>query len=246
MPSLAHRVLTASNRLLRPLGAQITRTQTDERQRAQRREAQAIIDRHDAQSMTDVQTLAERYAAPVLGQVDTWELLEMLGQCVDPTDQRLGAASQLIHVLQVLDMMIDEGVTDEELLLVALFHDLGKVLLLTNEDPANVVCLNHAITGEPGGGLSQLTTQWNHDEFAATRLEGILPATSVQLVRFHSVLPHELAPYLATTDQEFAHELHQPFSHFDHASKSSFLRPKVQLGDFKELVRRRMPSRLEI
>ena len=31
---------------------------------------------------------------------------------------------------------------DREFLLVALVHDLGKVLLLTDESPENVVCLN--------------------------------------------------------------------------------------------------------
>ena len=241
-------LLTAGNRLLRPAGLRLTRTRgvLAEREAAQAALAESIIDRHDSQGDADIRRLAERYRTPVFGEVDTWELVLMLGQCVDPTDRRLGTASQLLHVLQVLDMMIDDGVTDEDLLLVALFHDLGKVLLLTDEDPANVVCLNHRVSGEPGGGIGQLTTQWNHDEFAYSRLDGLLRPDLLQLVRFHSVLPHELEPYLAPSDEAFARTLHTPFSRYDQESKSTVLHPKVRIDDFRELVRRRMPSRIEI
>ena len=47
----------------------------------------------------------------------------------------------------------------------ALIHDVGKLLLLTGEDPANVVCTNWPI-GEydDGCGLDQCVFQWNHAE----------------------------------------------------------------------------------
>ena len=246
--SIKRALVATGNRLLRPTGLQVTRVRApmDERQAAQHASAQVIIARHARQDEGDVRSLSEKYQAPLFGEVDTWELLLMLGRCVDPTDQRLGAASQLIHVLQVLDMMLADGITDEDLLLVALFHDLGKVLLLSDEDPANVVCLNHHVSGEPGGGLDQLVTNWNHDEFAFQRLVDVLPPQFAQLVRFHSILPDELAPYLSPADQEFAQQLHTPFARYDHESKSSFLRPMVKIDDFRDLVRRRMPARLDI
>ena len=246
--TLRHSLLTAGNRALGAVGLSIARSARtpDVRHASQQADAQAIVDRHDQQTIADVERLNRHYQSPVLGEVDTWELLGMLGQCVDPTDQRLGAASQLVHVLQVLDAMVADGNVDEDLLLVALFHDLGKVLLLTDEDPANVVCLNHRISGEVGAGLEHLTTTWNHDEFAYLRLDGILPEEHRRLVRFHSVLPADLEPYLAPADQDFARRLHAPFARYDHESKSAFLRPRVRLDDFRDLVRRRMPARLEI
>ncbi|CAB4724036.1 MAG: hypothetical protein F2934_00810 [Actinobacteria bacterium] len=170
----------------------------------------------------------------------------MLGACVDPTDSALGAASQLTHVLQTLEMMIADGVTDEDLLLVAIVHDIGKVLLLTDEDPANVVCMNRFISGEPGAGLEQATTQWNHDEFGYSRLVDVLPRELALLVRYHSVMPHDLEPYLAPSDRAFAERYHRPFFRYDQGSKSAARRPRVRLEDFRSLVGRRLPSRLEI
>ena len=38
-----------------------------------------------------------------------------------------------MHVLQIIDAMETEGTASDEMLLVALVHDLGKVLLLTDE-----------------------------------------------------------------------------------------------------------------
>jgi hypothetical protein len=241
-------LLNAGNRMLGPIGVEPRRRRAhgDERRASQQMAADAIIERHDGQTIEDIERLTERYRRPVFGEVDTWELLLMLGQCVDPTDLRLGSASQLTHVLQVLDAMVADGVTDEDLLLVALFHDLGKVLLLTDEDPANVVGLNHRVAGEVGGGLHQLTTNWNHDEFAHMRLAGILPTAHLELVRLHSVLPPELELYLAPDDLDFARRLHTPFARYDHESKSAFLRPRVRIDDFRDLVRRRMPARLEV
>ncbi len=66
----------------------------------------------------------------------------------------------------MLDAMDRDGIDDPELLLAVLVHDLGKLLLVAGEDPANVVCMNSPI-GEPtpGVGLDQCTFQWNHDEF---------------------------------------------------------------------------------
>lgn len=234
--------------MLNPLGLRVARTAaiSDERVIAQHHVADDITARHDRQDAATIAQLTARYENPVFGEIDTWELLVSLSRCIDPTDGRLGAASQLVHVEQMLTLMVADGITDEDLLLVALFHDLGKVLLLTDEDPANIVCLNHPIGEGVGGGLDELVTQWNHDEFAFSRLAGLLPDEYLTLVRFHSVLPHELAPCLAPKDIDFATRLHTPFAHYDHESKSAAWRPTVHIDDFRDLVRRRMPARLEI
>ena len=48
-------------------------------------------------------------------------------------------ASQFSHIRQVLAAMERDGVTHPDLHVAALVHDLGKVLLLTNETPENVI-----------------------------------------------------------------------------------------------------------
>ena len=255
--TLRRQLLDAANRAIRPAGVFLERVPAagrgNGRDAVERRELAAqheherlITARHNSQTHEDVRRLDEKYAAPVLGEISTWDLLMMLGACVDPTDSALGAASQLAHVLQTLEMMIADGVTDEDLLLVAIVHDIGKVLLLTDEDPANVVCMNRFIAGEPGAGLEQGTTQWNHDEFGYSRLVDVLPRELALLVRYHSVMPHDLEPYLAPSDRAFAERYHRPFFRYDQESKSAVRRPSVRLEDFRSLVGRRLPSRLEI
>lgn len=251
------RLLDATNVALRRAGVRLERvpasvrdaepTATQHRDWAEQRATEQLITgRHNTQTVADVRRLSEKYTKPILGEVETWDLLMMLGTCVDPTDGALGAASQLVHVLQVLEMMIAEGVTDEDLLLAALVHDLGTVLLLTDEDPANVVCMNRFIAGEEGGGLGQGITQWNHDEFAYMRLVDVVPRDVALLIRYHSVMPHDLDPYLATSEREFADRYHGPFFRYDQESKSAMRRPSVRIEDFRGLVGRRLPSRLEI
>ena len=248
------RLFSAANRVLQHAGVQLTRSkrgsgEQDGRESAlgaQRRAAAEIINRHNTQTADDVLRLNTKYAVPAFGEIPTWEALQMLGSCLDPTDGALGAVSQLTHVLQTIDLMIESGTTDEDLLLVALVHDIGKLLLLTDEDPANIVCMNRFIEGEVGGGLEQATSQWNHDEFAYVRLRDLLPRELALLVRYHSVMPRDLEPYLGSADREFADRFHRPFFGFDQGSKSFELRPRVRLEDFRSLVERRLPSRLEL
>jgi len=246
--------LRTANRLLQHAGVQLTRStrgtgEQDGRESALGEQCRAeteIINRHNSQTADDVLRLNTKYAVPVLGAIPTWEALQLLGSCLDPTDGALGAVSQLTHVLQTIDLMIESGTTDEDLLLVALVHDLGKLLLLTDEDPANIVCMNRFIEGEVGGGLEQATSQWNHDEFAYLRLRDLLPRELALLVRYHSVMPRDLEPYLGPADREFADRFHRPFFGFDQGSKSLRLRPRVRLEDFRSLVERRLPGRIEL
>ena len=117
-------------------------------------------------------------------------MIERLGSCVDPTDEQLFCTSQQIHVLQILEAMEMDGTATPEMVLVALIHDLGKVLLTTDEDPANVVCMNEAVGDgvvEAGAGLEQAMLQWNHDEFTYERLRDHVPEDLKWLIRYHSI-----------------------------------------------------------
>jgi hypothetical protein len=205
--------------------------------------AQAIEASHNRQTPDDVAALRDKYATPVFGQVSPWSLIEMLGQCIDPTDRNLYGASQQLHVLQVIDAMEREGAASDALLLVALVHDLGKVLLLAGEAAENVVCMNIPVSvGPPGGGLDRCTFQWNHDEWAWSRLKDHLPADLAWLVRYHSIMPGSCARYMDDLDIDRCRRLLRPFARYDQQTKSPFNVPQRPLAHYRALVERALPS----
>lgn len=208
--------------------------------------SRAIEARHGAQTLADVAALRGKYAQPLFGRVSPWSLVEKLGQCIDPTDQRLFCASQQLHVLQIIDAMEAEGTASEEMLLVALVHDLGKVLLLTDEAPENVVCMNRPIqVCAPGGGLDNCVFQWNHDEFAYVRLRQYLPDALAWLVRYHSILPATCEQYMDARDRDYYERYLKPFSRYDHETKSPVNLPQRRLDDYRHVVERALPATID-
>jgi hypothetical protein len=205
--------------------------------------ARAIEAGHRAQSIATVTALRAKYQAPVLGRVPVWSAIEMLAQCIDPTDQRLFGASQLLHVLQILDAMEREGAATEEFVLVALLHDLGKILLLTDEAPENVVCFNEPIGPHaPGIGLDRCVLQWNHDEFAWMRLKDHVPDAVGWLVRYHSIVVAECEPYMDARDRDYAQRYLRPFARYDHGTKSPHYVPSRRIQDYRSLIERIFPQ----
>lgn len=205
--------------------------------------AVAIEARHDAQTLEDVAMLRRKYAAPLFGRVSPWSLVERLGQCIDPTDRRLFGASQHLHVLQVIDAMETEGTASDEMLLVALVHDLGKILLLTNEAPENVVCMNRPVgAAAPEAGLDNCVLQWNHDEFAYSRLKDHLPDGLAWLVRYHSILPGACERYMDARDREYYERYLKPFARYDHETKSPVYVPGRRLEDYRQVIARALPA----
>jgi len=167
----------------------------------------------------------------------------MLAQCVDPTDERLFCASQQVHVLQIIDAMENEGAATGEFLLAALVHDIGKVLLLAGEAPENVVCMNRPISvGEPGAGLDQCLFQWNHDEFAYSRLKDHLPDGIAWLVRYHSIIPGSCEVYMNARDREYAERYLRPFARYDHQTKSPYFLPERRIEDYRHIVEESLPA----
>lgn len=204
--------------------------------------ARAIEARHDAQTEDAVRALQEKHRAPVFGRVSPWSLVQLLAQCIDPTDQRLYCASQQVHVLQIIDAMEREGVATPENLLIALVHDLGKVLLLAGEAPENVVGMNRPIRGELGGGLDACVMQWNHDEFAYSRLKDLLPDGLGWLVRYHSIVRADCEPYMNARDRDYADRWLRPFARFDHGTKSPLFLPQRRLEDYRHVLERALPA----
>jgi hypothetical protein len=210
---------------------------------AHARRAAEIELRHAQQTQDSVAALRDKYATPVFGRVPVWSLVEMLAQCIDPTDMRLYAVSQLTHVLQILEAMESEHADTEEFVLAALVHDLGKVLLLTDEAPENIVCMNTPIgTPAPGSGFANCVFQWNHDEFAWSRLKDFLPEGVAWLVRYHSVLPAQCAHLMDDRDRDFAQRYLRPFARYDHGTKSPLFVPRRRIEHYRPVVERWLPE----
>jgi hypothetical protein len=207
--------------------------------------AAPILQRHREQSIEQVKALRAKYARPVFGKVRVWELVERLGSCVDPTDERLFCASQQVHVLQMLEAMEQDGTATPEMVLVALIHDLGKVLLLTGEDPANVVCMNGPVaSSDAGAGLDNSMIQWNHDEFAYERLRDYIDPDLAWLIRYHSLEVGAAASLMDEGDLERTDRLLLPFARYDHATKSPFHLPATPLAKYRDVIEEAFPRRI--
>jgi hypothetical protein len=206
-------------------------------------QAKAIIEQHDAQTAETVQALNRKYAAPLIGTVRVWDLLEMLAGCVDPTDPSLYGASQLIHVLQVLEAMEDDHVTDRDMLCAGLVHDLGKLLLLHGESPENVACMNVPIGEYPAGiGVDNCIFQWNHDEFAYSRLKDHVPEHVAWLVRYHSIMLSKCKRLMNERDRDWTRRFLVPFQKYDRTSKSPYAVPRKSLADYKAFAEELFPQ----
>ncbi len=207
--------------------------------------ATPILERHNNQDAELVESLRRKYAKPVLGKVRVWDLIERLGSCVDPTDQRLFCASQQVHVLQILEAMEADGTATPDMVLVALIHDLGKVLLTLGEDPANVVCMTRAVgEGADGVGLEHTMLQWNHDEFAYERLRDHVSDDLAWLIRYHSIEVGAVSNVMDACDLDRTERLLLPFAHYDHATKSPFHLPSVSLAPYRDVIEEAFPRRI--
>jgi hypothetical protein len=213
---------------------------------AYRRRAAAIIDRHNAQTVETVAALRQKYGAPVFGRVNVWSLIGMLARCIDPSDCSLFGVSQHMHVLQILEAAEADGVATDEFVLAALVHDLGKVLLLTGESPEHVVGFNRPIgTYEPRIGLDNCVLQWNHDEFAYSRLKDHLPDGIAWLVRYHSIDRSKCEMYMDARDRKYAAQYLDTFARYDHGTKSPYFLPQKRLNRYRHVLEAALPAEID-
>ncbi len=208
----------------------------------QRQRQREILARHDRQSIADVEALNARYRTPVLGRIRPMDLFRMLGECLDPTDNLLGCASQLTHSLQIIEAMERDGVLNDDFLLLAFTHDLGKLLLLTDEDPAHVVGTNHILTEKGKRGLDGHITQWNHCEFGYLRFKEILPNHVSWTIRYHGLKNENPIDYMDSMDIATFNGTLKPFRHYDVKSKSLDIRPRRKLTDYRTFIETRLPE----
>ncbi len=198
-------------------------------------EAKLIYERHLQQTEEEVKRLNLKYKTHRIGSKPMFDHLQSLSSVVDPSDPMLGCLSQLTHVLQVAEAMRVDGFSNDWLVL-ALVHDLGKLLLLENEAPENVVGPNSVISGSIGEGLDQSVFTWGHDEWAYQRLAQYLSEEMAWVLRCHSLRFDQCLDYLSDTDKRRYDELLLIFRSYDLSTKSMYFKPKWQLEDYRDLL----------
>lgn len=207
------------------------------------REALRIDRRRRRQDEQAVAALRARYERPVIGRVHTWELVERLASCIDPSDCRLLGVSQQVHVLQMLAMMERDGIDDTDLLLTAIVHDLGKLALATGEDPANVVGRTDPVrVGPPGAGLERTVLQWGHAELAYERFRGHVPDQVAWIIRYHNTDLRHCATAMHDRDRAWAERYLRVFAHYDSRSKSVPWVPRRPIDHYRDLVEKHLPD----
>jgi hypothetical protein len=206
-------------------------------------ESRPYFERRDAMTRQTVEELSERYREPAFGVIPVWDVVEMLSHVIDVMDPDLMNVNQEVHTLQILEAMASDGVDDESLFLAAVLHDIGKVLALVGEDPANIFGNTSLIDpGEPGGGLDSCVLQWGADEFAYARFVGRVPDHVSWLIRYHSLVPHEFMDFMDDRDHDYLERYWKDFSGWDHGTKSLHRVPRTRMRDYRDLVEAALPD----
>ncbi len=203
----------------------------------------SIIKKHYQQNTATVAALKAKYETAVFGKARVWDLIGKLSQCVDETDSSLYCTSQFIHVQQVLEGMERDGIQDRDLILAALIHDVGKILLLTDELPENIVGATARIGEAPhGAGLDHVVFQFGHGEMVYSRFKDHVPEHLAWLLRYHGTSIEDVDPFLSATDREYRDRYLIPFRKYDGGTKSYLHVPKVNLANYRELIESTFPQ----
>lgn len=189
------------------------------------------------QSRQDVAALEVKYERPIFGRLTVMQLLEKMSCVMDPSDNRLGTVSQLVHTLQGLESMERAGLTDGVLPQAMLIHDLGKLLYLAGEAPENVFGMKRPLDNMiPGGGLDKVEFQWNHDDIAWLRFRKIVSEPVAWLVRYHSIIIDDCEPYMDARDRMYTDQYLREFQFHDQQSKSMYRIPSRTLEDYRPWI----------
>ncbi|MEM7099807.1 MAG: inositol oxygenase family protein [Pseudomonadota bacterium] len=209
--------------------------------------ADEIYRRHFSQTKAQAVALKAKYQNPVFGEMDVIDAFEKLVLCVDPTDTTLIHTNQLIHTLQVLEGMEQDGIVDPDMLFAAAVHDLGKLLLLTDEQPENIVCGNRPIGSyRDKVGLDNVVFQWNHDEFIYDRLKEYVPDHVAWLIRYHSI-DFPVCEHLMNEYDRALYASHlQTFRKYDQHTKSTTHLPQTKIQDYGDLLKKYLPGKIVI
>lgn len=207
------------------------------------RRAAQIREAHAKQTLETVRYLKSKYENAVFGKMRVWEMVEKLSLCIDPSDDSLLLTSQYVHVQQVLEGMERDGIQDRDMILIALLHDLGKVMLLTAEVPEHIIGYNAPIGEYPRGvGLDQVVYQFGHDEMIYSRLKDHVPAHIAWTIRHHGASLELMEPYLNATDRDYRDWYLKKFQVYDQGLKSFSHLPRVNMAKYRALIEDTFPQ----
>lgn len=214
-------------------------------------EAKAVFDKRadeirfqqQRQSLDTIKQLRRKYMDPVFGKARVWEMIEKLGMCIDESDNSLLLTSQYVHVQQILEAMEQDKVEDRDLILTALLHDIGKVMLLANEAPEHVVgYINPVGDWAHGIGLDNIVFQFGHDEFAYQRLKDHVPENIAWTIRYHSGMYNKIAPYCSDREKPFLNGTLARFQPYDMGVKSFTHLPKLDMSRYRDMIEDMFPQ----
>jgi hypothetical protein len=207
------------------------------------RTAAQIREAHGQQTLETVRRLKSKYESAVFGKMRIWDMVEKLGLCIDPSDDSLMLTSQYVHVQQVLEGMERDGVQDRDMILIALLHDLGKVMLLTAEVPEHIIGYNAPLGEYPRGvGLDQVVYQFGHDELIYSRLKDHVPAHIAWTIRHHGASLELMEPYLNERERAYRDLYLKKFQVYDQGLKSFSHLPKVNMAKYRALIEETFPQ----
>jgi hypothetical protein len=190
--------------------------------------------------------LEAKYAEkPIVGKVRVYDLIARLAAVINPLEPELGCVSQLTHELQLAGAMEQDG-RDEKLVLCALLHDLGTILLATtDEDPMYVEAggMKAPLSGSAGGGLYGCSFRWDHGDFIYLRLKDYVSPDVAWLLRHHSMDLDDCEPFMNEQDREYSDRLFVPFRYYDER-KDMFNLPNKRLEDYRPLIDRTFPNEI--
>jgi predicted HD phosphohydrolase len=202
-----------------------------------------IYAKHFSQSIEDVINLREFYRKnTIFGVVKVSDLFLKLKDSFDITDRILYATNQYDHALQTYEMMLMDDVCDEELLLAALIHDIGKVV--PSEKPENLFCANKSMNSlnQDSPQIEDLTFHFGHDEIAYIKLKDHCPEKVSFIIRYHSSRFSKDETQLLRLHDRENFELLEQFLYYDLKSKDPEYKPDLNESTLIELIDRFFPE----
>lgn len=199
--------------------------------------------RHREQTQEYVNVLKTKYENTFFGTFYVWDVVNSLSRCFDLVDVKLGVGSQEIHVLQILEGMEQDGITDPDMFLAAIIHDMGKVLLNPHEPPENIAFENYIVGEyEDGIGLDNCTLTYSQDEYLYSRLKDHLPDHLAWLIRYHGIIIPKCLHLMDERDREYTDRYLRTFAKYDSGTKSFYRFPKKKIEDYRDLVEKAFPD----
>lgn len=204
-----------------------------------------ICTKHKHQTIEEVKELNNKYQKENIfnDKINIWNAILKLKNIYDITDNKLTNVSQWYHICQVINAMEKNNTKDKLIYFAGLVHDLGKLLVLTNEKNSNIFCNNYVLQGKPQIGLDNCILTWNHDEYIYIKLRDYLPYEILWLIRYHSIDINSCKVFFSKEDLKLLPSLLE-FKKFDKASKSTINFPALNEDKYINIINSIIPNEI--